>query len=117
MKFLMTYTGDPSNPPPTPETFEALGKYTVEKIQSGTVVMTGGIVRPTKGTKVRFAGGKFSVTDGPFPETKELIDGFAIVQAKSVEAAIEEAETFMKVAGDGVGEILRIYDQGDESHH
>ena len=42
MKFLMTYTGDPSNPPPTPETFEALGKYTVEKIQSGVVVMTGG---------------------------------------------------------------------------
>jgi len=117
MKFLMTYTGDPKAAPPTPEKMEALGKYTVEKIQSGIVVMTGGIVRPTKGTKVRFAGGKFSVTDGPFPETKELIDGFAIIQAKSVEGAISEAESFMKIAGDGTGEILRIFDQGDESHH
>lgn len=117
MKFLMTYTGDPKAPPPTPEKFEALGKYTVEKIQSGVVVMTGGIVRPTKGTKVRISGGKFTVTDGPFPETKELIDGFAIIQADSVQAAIAEAESFMKIAGDGTGEILRIFDQGGESHH
>ena len=38
-------------------------------------------MRPTKGTQVRMAGGKFSVTDGPFAETKELIDGFALVAA------------------------------------
>lgn len=49
MKFLMTYTGDPSAPPPTPETLAAIGKFTAEKLASGTVLMTGGIIRPTKG--------------------------------------------------------------------
>jgi hypothetical protein len=68
--------------------------------------MTGGLQRPTKGTIVKQKQGKFVVTDGPFAETKEVIDGFALVNAKSREEAIEIARRFMKVAGDGEGEIL-----------
>lgn len=116
MKFLMTFTGDPGAPPPTQEQMAAIGKFTVEKIQSGVVVMTGGIVRPTKGTKVKLSAGKLVVTDGPFPETKELIDGFAIIDAKSMDAALKEAEEFMKLAGEGKGEILRIFEPGDFPH-
>src|SRR5687768_6326167 len=106
MKFLMTYAGDTSKPP-TAEVLAELGKFTVEMVKSGVVLMTGGLQRPTKGTKVRFSGGQFSVTDGPFAETKELIDGFALIEAKSKEEAIELARRFMSIAGDGDGEILQ----------
>ena len=116
MKFLMTYRQAPSAPPPTPDQMAALGKFTEDNVQSGVVVMTGGMIRPTKGTKVALAGGSFTVTDGPFAETKELIDGFAIVNVTSKEHALEVAQSFMRVAGDGEGEILQIF-EGGEGHH
>ena len=110
MKFLMTYTGD-SNSPPTPAKMAAIGKFAQEMAQSGVLIMTGGLVRPTKGTQVQLAAGKFTVTDGPFPETKELIDGFALIRVNSREEAIEHARRFMNVAGDGQGEILQVFDE------
>jgi hypothetical protein len=110
MKFLMTYAGSPNNPPPTPEHMAAIGKFTAENIANGTVIMTGGLVRPTRGIQVSREKGKFTTTDGPFAETKELIDGFALINAPSKEAAIAVAESFMKIAGDGTGEILQVFD-------
>jgi hypothetical protein len=110
MKFLMTYTGDP-NSPPTPAKMAAIGQFAQEMTQAGVLIMTGGLVRPTKGTQVQMAAGKFTVTDGPFPETKELIDGFALIRVRSREEAIEQARRFMSVAGDGTGEILQIFDE------
>ncbi len=112
MKFLMTYESVPNAAPPTPEQMAAIGKYTQEMIASGVVIMTGGLVRPTKGTKISYQAGKFSVTDGPFPETKELIDGFALINADSKEEAIEHARRFMELAGEGRGEILQVFDPG-----
>jgi len=116
MKFLMTYASDPGAPPPTPEQMAALGKFTEEMIKSGTVVLTGGIVRPTTGTKVALEKGKLVVTDGPFPETKELIDGFAIIEVGSLQEAIENAHRFMTIAGEGRGEIMRIFEPSDIPH-
>ena len=113
MKFLMTYASDPKNGPPTPEQMAAIGKFSQEMVQSGVVLMTGGLVRPTKGTQVRLEAGKFTVTDGPFAETKELIDGFALVRANSKQEAIELARRFMAVAGDGDGEILQVFDASE----
>jgi hypothetical protein len=113
MKFLMTYASSPNNPPPTKEHMEAIGKFTMENIAKGVVLMTGGLVRPTRGIQVKCEGGKFSATDGPFAETKELIDGFALVQANSKDEAIAIAASFMKLAGDGTGEILQVFDQGE----
>jgi hypothetical protein len=109
MKFLLTYEAT-SKEPPTPEQMGGIMKLTQEMTASGVLLMTGGLVRPTKGTQVKMAGGKFSVTDGPFPETKELIDGFALVKASSKQEAIALAERFMRVAGDGKGEILQVFD-------
>ncbi len=91
----------------------AIAKFSQEMAASGVLLMTGGLQRPTKGTQVKLAGGKFTATDGPFAETKELIDGFALVQAKSREEAIEIARRFMTIAGDGEGEILQVFDPGD----
>lgn len=111
MKFMMTYTALPDAPVPTPEQFAAIGAFSERMIKAGTVVMTGGMLRPNHGIKIRCEQGKISVTDGPFAETKELIDGFAIVNVASQDEAIRVAGEFMQVAGDGAGEILRIYDE------
>jgi hypothetical protein len=112
MKFLLTYQGDTTKPP-TPETMAAIGKFTQEMMESGVVVMTGGLVRPNNGTQLKLEGGKFTVTDGPFPETKELIDGFALIRANSKQEAIELGKRFMTVAGDGLGEVLQVFDAAD----
>jgi hypothetical protein len=112
MKFLMTYQQRHDLPPPTPEKMAAIGAFTQKMVASGTVVMTGGLVRPSKGIQIRCEAGKVSVTDGPFAESKELIDGFALVDVASKEEAIRVASEFMRVAGDGTGEILQVFDPG-----
>ena len=112
MKFLMTYENDRTAAPPTPEKMAAIGKFSQDMMARGILVMTGGLVRPSKGTKVKQANGKFTVTDGPYPETKELIDGFALVEVESHDHAVAVAKEFMALAGDGTGEILQVFDPG-----
>ncbi len=111
MKFLVTYAAA-VKAPPTPEHMAAIGKFAEEMTKAGVLLMTGGLQRPTKGTQLRFSGGKFSVLDGPFPETKELIDGFALLEAPSKEEALKVTERFMKIAGDGEGELLQVFEGG-----
>jgi len=110
MKFLMTYAQKPNDPPPSPEKMAAIGAFSEKNIKAGIVLMTGGLVRPTRGIQVRCESGKFSVTDGPFAETKELIDGFALIEVDSKERAIAVANEFMTLAGDGIGEILQVFE-------
>jgi len=112
VKFLMTYTAT-HNTPPTPEHMAAIASFSEEMSKKGVLLMTGGLQRPTKGTHVKFAGGDFSVTDGPFAETKELIDGFALIRVGSKQEALDLARRFMNIAGEGVGEILQVFDAGD----
>jgi hypothetical protein len=111
MKFLMTYE-QTTKAPPTPEKMAAIGAFSQEMAKSGILLMTGGLQRPTKGTHVKLVGSDFTVTDGPYAETKELIDGFALIQVSSRQEAIEVARRFMTVAGDGHGEILQVFDPG-----
>jgi hypothetical protein len=108
MKFLMTYE-QTAKTAPTPEKMAELAKFGQDAAKSGILVMTGGLQRPTKGTRVTLAEGNFTV-DGPYAETKELIDGFALIEVKSREEAIEVARRFMTVAGDGRGEVLAVYE-------
>ncbi|HEY0484574.1 MAG TPA: YciI family protein [Kofleriaceae bacterium] len=110
MKFLMTYTPNPDAVPPTSEQMAAIGAFAERNMKAGTVVMTGGLVRPNRGVQLRCDRGKVSVTDGPFAETKEVIDGFALVEVGSRDEAIKLASEFMQLAGDGTGEILQVFD-------
>ena len=112
MKFLMIFESDRNAPPPSPETLQKLGAYTQRMLASGTVVLTGGLVRPSHGIRIQSEGGKITVTDGPFAESKELIDGFAVVNAANKEEAIALSKEFMQIAGDGKGEILEMFDPG-----
>jgi hypothetical protein len=112
----MTYNAsDPS--PPSPEKGAAIGKFVEEMTKSGVLLDTGGILPSSKGARLQMARGKFTVTDGPFPETKELIVGYAIVQTRSKEEAVEVARRFMTIAGDGDGDIRQLMGPQDEPHH
>ena len=66
-----------------------MGKYNEELVKAGIMKAGEGLHPSAKGARVRFAGGKTTVIDGPFAETKELIAGFWIWQVKSMEEAIE----------------------------
>lgn len=109
MQFLMIYTPDDASPP-SPEKMAELGQFGAEAAASGVLVATGGIFPSSMGARVRLSGGNFSVTDGPFPESKEVMGGWVIVQVGSKEEAIEQARRFMSIAGDGDGEIRQLTD-------
>ena len=66
-----------------------MGKFNDELIKAGVMLAGEGLHASSKGARVRFAGGKKTVIDGPFTETKELIAGFWLWQVKSMEEAIE----------------------------
>lgn len=107
--------------PPDPKLMAAMGKLTEDMIKAGVVLETGGLLPSSKGARVRAAGGKLIVTDGPFIEAKEVIGGYAIIQAKSKEEAIELGKAFMKVHTDVLGpsyegelEIRQMFDCSPE---
>ncbi len=76
---------------PSTELLEAMGKYNEELVKAGIMLAGDGLQPSAKGKRIRFSGGKKTVIDGPFPETKELIAGFWIWQVKSMEEALEWA--------------------------
>jgi|SRR5262245_44743540 len=110
MRFLAIYKTAETGVPPSPENMAAMGKLIEEMAKGGVLLATEGCQPSSKGARVRISGEKFTVTDGPFTETKELISGFALFQVKSKEEAIEWTKRFLKLAGDGESEIRQIYD-------
>jgi hypothetical protein len=74
---------------PSREQLTEMGKYNEELAKAGVLLAGEGLHPSSKGARVRFAGKKRTVIDGPFAETKELIAGFWLIQAKSLEEAIE----------------------------
>jgi len=109
MRFLSIYKTVERNTPPTVEHMEQMGKLIEKGMKEGTLVGTEGCLPSALGARVRLAGGSFSVTDGPFVESKEIIGGFAILEAKSKEDAIRMTKEFLQVAGDGECEIRQIF--------
>jgi hypothetical protein len=74
---------------PSEQLLSEMGKYNEELVKAGVMLAGEGLQPSSKGARVRFAGSKRTVTDGPFAETKELIAGFWLWQCKSMEEAIE----------------------------
>jgi hypothetical protein len=109
MRFLLYTTGDNTQPsvPPTPKMIEEVGKFTDETRRAGILLATGGLGAST--TRVRNTDGKLAVTDGPFTETKELTGGFALIEVKSREEAIEWAKRFRKIVGDGDSLVQEVF--------
>jgi hypothetical protein len=101
MKFLsMVRINENAGVPISEKLMQDMGKLMEEMTRSGKLVSTAGL-RPTKeGVRVRQDHGKQSVTDGPFVETKEVIGGFAVLEAKDMAEAIELTKRFLRVHGD-----------------
>ena len=83
--------------PPSPELMAAMGKLSQEQQKLGVFVLGGGLLPSSQGHKVRMAGGRITVTDGPFAETKEVIGGFAILNYANHEEAIAGARRVMEI--------------------
>ena len=76
---------------------EAMGQFVGENLKKGVLLDTAGLQPTRDGFSVRLEGGKLTVTDGPFAETKEVVGGYALVQAASREEALQMATQFMEL--------------------
>jgi len=81
-----------------------MGKFNEEMVKAGVMLAGEGLRATSKGVRIKFSGGKTTVIDGPFTESKELIAGFWLIQVKSKEEAI----AWMKRAPFGDGVVLEI---------
>jgi hypothetical protein len=110
MRFLSIYKTVERNFPPSQEEMSKMGKLIEESMKAGTLLATEGCLPSALGARVRISGDKVTVTDGPFTESKELIAGFALLQANSKEEAINIAKQFLQVAGAGECELRQIFE-------
>ena len=104
---------------PKPEAIAAMQAYNEELVKAGILLAAEGLSASSKGARVKFSGDKRIVIDGPFAETKELIAGFTIIQAKSLEEAIEWVKRAPNLSANGETEIeirklMDLEDFGDE---
>jgi hypothetical protein len=93
---------------PSPELISAMGKYNEELMKAGVLLDLAGLQASSKGARVKFSGGKRSVVDGPFAESKELIGGYWIIQARSLAEAIEWAKRAPAPHGEGQDSEIEI---------
>ena len=91
--------------PPKPEEYAAMQKYNEELAKAGILLAAEGLGPTSKGARVKFSGDKRTVIDGPFAETKELVAGFSIIKAKSLEEAIEVVKRAPNVSPNGEAEV------------
>jgi hypothetical protein len=114
MRFLSIYKTAETGLPPTQEEVERMSKLVEEGMKAGYLLAVEGCMPSATGARVRLSGGKLTVTDGPFTESKEVIGGLAILQASSKEEALERVKDFIRLAGDGECELRQIFeaDQG-----
>lgn len=92
MRFMVIVKATPESEAgamPSEQELTAMGRYNEELVKAGVMLAGEGLQASSKGARIRFGEGRKTVIDGPFAETKELVAGFWIIQAKSREEAIE----------------------------
>ncbi|WUH91275.1 YciI family protein [Streptomyces sp. NBC_00433] len=103
MRYMMLLRLDPAKAPsdgPDEKLMTEMGKLLEDMTKAGVLLDTGGLQPAAEGAVIRQAGGKQTVLDGPFTEAKEVVGGYAIIQAKSVEEASQWASRFLAIHGD-----------------
>jgi hypothetical protein len=101
MRFLsMIRVDENSGQVPNEQLMHDMGKLIDEMTREGSLIRTAGLRPTAEGARVRLRQGKLSTVDGPFTETKEMIGGYAILEAKSMGEAIELTKRFLRVHGD-----------------
>ncbi len=99
MRYMMfiKHTQDYGNVQAPASLYEEMGRFIEETTRSGNFVGGAGLQPTSAGTRVKLKGGKITVLDGPFTESKEIIGGYAIIDAKSHEEALGLARRFMEL--------------------
>lgn len=116
MRFMTLVKSAESSAPPPQALMDAIGKLGAEAAGKGVMVEMGGLLPTAMGARVRLAGGKLTVTDGPFTEAKEVIGGFAVYAVTSKEEALEWTRRFMALHQEhwqdweGEVELRQMYD-------
>ncbi len=100
MRFLsMIRVTEGTGQVPSEQLMTDMGKLIDEMTRAGTLVSTAGLRPTAEGVRVRLRNGNLSTVDGPFTESKEVIGGFAILEAKSRAEAIELTQRFLRIHG------------------
>ena len=92
MRFMLIVKADKDSEAgvlPSQEMLAEMGKFNEELVKAGVLLAAEGLQASSKGSRVQFTGSKRTVVDGPFTESKELVAGFWLIQAKSKDEAIE----------------------------
>ncbi|RFU40872.1 hypothetical protein DZF91_14850 [Actinomadura logoneensis] len=108
MRFLMMTVDDGTPQGPVDDELQArMGAFIAEMSRSGALLATGGL--DPRATHIVAKDGKAEIVDGPFSESKEFVAGFALVETRSEEEAIELCRGFWAIVGSGRGTIQRVY--------
>jgi hypothetical protein len=110
VRFMMLVKGDKdyeAGTPPKPELVAAIGRLGEEMMKSGKLLEMGGLAPSAMGALLTLDGGSVRVTDGPFAESKEVVGGYAIMEAGSKAEAIELGKRFLQVHADALGRSYR----------
>ena len=101
-RYLSMVRIDENNAPaggPSPELMEQMGNLIGEMTKAGVLLDTAGLTPSAQGTRLRWNRGELTVTDGPFTESKEVIGGYALIQAKDKAEALEWTKRFLQIHG------------------
>ena len=115
MRFMMQVRANKNSEAgvlPSKELVAAMGKFNEEMAKAGVMLAGDGLQPSSKGARVTFSGAKRTVTEGPFPEAKELIAGFWMIQVKSKQEAIEWAKRVPFADGEVV-ELRQVFEASD----
>ena len=119
MRFMIIVKATPESEAgvmPGEESFAEMAAYHEELARAGVLLDASGLHPSSRGWRVRYAGGRKSVVDGPFAETKELIAGYTIIEARSREEAVEWSRRFPNPAAGGAEceiEVRQLFDLDD----
>lgn len=105
MRYLMM--SKDSGTPPDENLYAEMGKFIEELTASGVLLATGGL--EPGGIRMASKDGEITVTDGPFAEAKEAVVGFALIEVRSKEEAIELGRRFRTIVGDGESMIQQVF--------
>ena len=105
MRYLMTTKA--SDTAPDQKLFAEMAKFVEELTAGGVLLATGGL--DTNGFRMVSRGDEITVTDGPFTEAKEAVAGFALIEVRSEEEALELARRFRRIVGDGESVIQQVF--------
>jgi hypothetical protein len=105
MRFISIFTHPPVSTGPSAEMMAKMGALVEEGMKAGWLIKTEGVHFDEVGLRINKTGSEISVVDGPFSEAKEVIGGYAILEAPSRQAIIDLTRKFLAVAGDGTCEI------------